>query len=98
MPFPIHLATAVTLLIYNGRANETRVPVPRIEADVTVNGTLDEAVWQQAAVLTGSSEFAPQDGIPAADSTEVLVWYSPTAVYFGNHHFEKHGAPHATLA
>jgi hypothetical protein len=95
---PIVLTAAVAALVYNGRANETRVPVPRIEADVTVNGTLDEAVWQQAAVLTGFSEFAPQDGIPAADSTEVLVWYSPTAVYFGIRAFEKHGAPHATLA
>src|SRR3982751_1929827 len=95
---PIVLTAAIAALVYNGRANETRVPVPRIEADITVNGTLDEAVWRQAAVLTGFSEFAPQDGIPAADSTEVLVWYSPTAVYFGIRAFEKHGAPHATLA
>jgi hypothetical protein len=95
---PVVLTAAVAALIYSGRANETRVPIPRIEADVTVNGSLDEPVWQQAAVLTGFSEFAPQDGIPAADSTEVLVWYSPTAVYFGIRAFEKHGAPHATLA
>ena len=95
---PITLAAAATALIYSGRANETRVTIPRIEADVTINGSLDEPVWQQAAVLTGFSEFAPQDGIPAADSTEVLVWYSPTAVYFGIRAFEKHGAPHATLA
>ena len=98
MLFPIHLAAAATALVYSGRANETRVTIPRIEADVTINGSLDEPVWQQAAVLTGFSEFAPQDGIPAADSTEVLVWYSPTAVYFGIRAFEKHGAPHATLA
>ncbi|HST07579.1 MAG TPA: DUF5916 domain-containing protein [Gemmatimonadaceae bacterium] len=98
MLFPIRLAVSLTALVYSGRANETRVSIPRIEADVVVNGVLDEPVWQQAAVLTGFSEFAPQDGIPAADSTQVLVWYSPTAVYFGIRAFESHGEPHATLA
>ena len=36
--------------------------------------------------------------LPAADSTEVLVWYSPTAIYFGIRAFESHGSVHATLA
>ncbi len=34
----------------------------------------------------------------AVDSTEVLVWYSPTAILFGIRAFEAHGAVHATLA
>ena len=38
------------------------------------------------------------DGVPAADSTEVLVWYSPTAIHFGIRAFEAHGAVNATLA
>lgn len=92
------LAAAVTSLIFIGRQNELRIPVPRVEAEVTVDGSLDEPVWQQAALLTGFSEFAPQDGIPAADSTQVLVWYSPNAVYFGIRAYESHGAPHGTLA
>ena len=98
MLFPIRLAVSLTALVYSGRANETRVSIPRIETDIVVNGVLDEPVWQQAAVLTGFSEFSPQDGIPAADSSQVLVWYSPTAVYFGIRAFESHGEPHATLA
>ena len=36
--------------------------------------------------------------MPAADSTEVLVWYSPTAIHFGIRACEAHGAVHATLA
>src|SRR4051812_19075108 len=91
-------AAAVIALVFNGRDNQTRVPVPRVEAEATINGVLDEPVWQQAALLTGFSEFAPQDGIPAADSTQVLVWYSPSAVYFGIRAYESHGAAHATLA
>ena len=49
-------------------------------------------------MLTGFSQFSPTDGVPAADSTEVLVWYSPTAILFGIRAFEAHGAVHATLA
>src|SRR5713101_1951779 len=40
----------------------------------------------------------PNDGVPAADSTQVLVWYSATAIYFGIRAFEQHGRPTVTLA
>src|SRR5438270_7467271 len=92
------LATATVALIYIGRDNQLHVRVPRVETDVTIDGNLSEPVWQDAALLTGFSEFSPHDGIPAADSTQVLVWYSPTAVYFGIRAFEAHGGVHATLA
>ena len=36
--------------------------------------------------------------MPAADSTQVLVWYSSTGIHFGIRAFEAHGAVHATLA
>lgn len=91
-------------VVYNGRANETHVRVPRSsdeEADVTIDGQLDEPVWQRAALLTGFSLYMPIDQQPAPDSTEVLVWYSSTAIYFGIRAFEPHGggaAVHATLA
>ena len=83
---------------YSGRNGELHVRVPRLEMDAVIDGTLDEPVWAQAARLTGFSQFTPQDGIPAADSTEVLVWYSPTAIYFGIRAFEAHGSVHATHA
>jgi len=74
------------------------VAPPRVEAAVVVDGVLDEPVWSRAALLTGFSQFAPKDGIAAADSTEVLVWYSPTAVHFGIRAFEPHGEVRTTLA
>lgn len=83
---------------YIGRENQLHARIPRITAEVTVDGVLNEPVWQQADLLTGFSEFSPHDGIPAADSTQVLVWYSPTALHFGIRAFEPHGAVHATLA
>jgi len=92
------LLPLLTALIFSGRANQINVPLPRIDAAPVINGVLDEPVWQQAALLTGFSEFSPHDGIPSVDSTHVFVWYSPTAVYFGIRAYESHGAAHATLA
>ncbi|MBA3445920.1 MAG: carbohydrate binding family 9 domain-containing protein [Gemmatimonadales bacterium] len=83
---------------YDGRAGKLAVRVPRVEVEPVIDGKLDEEVWGQAAVLTGFSQFSPTDGVPAADSTEVLVWYSPTAILFGIRAFEAHGSVHATLA
>jgi hypothetical protein len=60
------------------------VRIPRVDAEaasVVIDGALDEAAWRSAAVLAGFSQFSPQDGVPAADSTQVLLWYSSTALY-----------------
>jgi len=84
--------------VYSGRAGRLDVHVPRLEAEMKVDGVLDEPAWAQAVVLTGFSQFTPVDGVAAVDSTEVLVWYSPTAIHFGIRAFEAHGQVHATLA
>lgn len=84
---------------YRGRAKEVHVRPPRLdETGVAVDGRLDEPQWAQSALLTGFSQFSPNDGGPADDSTEVLVWYSATAIHFGIRAFERHGRPTATLA
>src|SRR2546427_4528266 len=85
-------------MIYSGRDRELEVRIPRIEADVLIDGDLSDSVWAHAAALTGFSQYAPNDGVPAADSTQVLVWYSPNAIYFGIRAFESHGRPTMTLA
>ena len=84
--------------VHNGRSGQTKVTPPRLAAEVVVDSNLTEPVWQQAAVLTGFSHFQPIDGVPAIDTTEILVWYSPTAIHFGIRAREPHGEVHATLA
>jgi hypothetical protein len=74
------------------------VTPPRIEARAVIDGILDEEPWQRASVLTGFSQYMPIDGVPAEDSTEVLVWYAPDGIYFGIRALESHGEVHATLA
>jgi hypothetical protein len=91
-------SSSQSIAVYNGRAGELTVRIPRLEANPPVDGSLDAPPWRQAAVLTGFSEYLPVDGVQAEDSTDVLVWYSPTAIYFGVRAYEAHGAVHATLA
>lgn len=83
---------------FHGRKGELVARVPAHASTVSIDGVLDEPVWQAAARLTGFSSYLPFDQRPAPDSTDVLVWYSPTAIYFGIQAFETHGPVHATLA
>src|SRR5216110_2847925 len=89
---------ADSMPVYSGRDRQLDVRIPRIDADVLIDGDLTDPVWPHAAVLTGFSQYSPNDGVAAADSTQVLVWYSPNAIYFGIRAFESHGRPTMTLA
>ncbi|MFN8574083.1 MAG: DUF5916 domain-containing protein [Gemmatimonadaceae bacterium] len=84
--------------VFHGRNRQLDVSAPRIESTVTVDGSLSEPVWKQAAVLTGFSQYQPTDQLPASDSTEVLVWYSPTAIHFGIRAFSPAGTVNARLS
>ncbi len=94
----LQVATPQTPAVYNGREGQTSVHAPAFEAKVRVDGNLDEPAWQRAALLTGFSEYQPVDQRPAPDSTDVLVWYSSTAIYFGVRAYEPHAPVQATLA
>ena len=85
--------------VYDGRLKQLDVRIPRIDAQVRVDGVLDEEAWTRAARLIGFSQYRPVDSRPAEDSTEVLAWYAPDAIYFGIRAFEAHGTVvRATLA
>lgn len=59
------------------------VSIPRVVAEIEVDGALDEPVWAQAARLTDFWQFQPVDSRPAEERTEVRAWYSPSAIHFG---------------
>ena len=92
------VSTAGGVRTYDGRTGGLDVEPPRLEQAVEIDGHLDEPAWGLAAVLTGFSRYAPVDGAPADQRTQVLVWYSPTAIHFGIRAFAPAGTVHATLA
>jgi hypothetical protein len=95
----IQLLSAFQLAaVHSGVAGQTNVTPPKIEATVTIDGRLDEAPWSRAAILDGFSLYQPADGRPAPDSTQVRVWYSSDAMYFGIRAFAEPSTVAATLA
>jgi hypothetical protein len=89
---------AAAAATFSGVDRQLAVRPPRFDVEVTIDGTLDEAVWQQASQLVGFSRYAPVDGGAAERATEVLVWYSPTAIHFGIRAAAPPGTVRATLA
>src|SRR5688500_20124890 len=55
--------------------------VPRIDAAIKIDGTLDEAPWEKAARLT---PFVHHDTMAAARATtDARIWYDQAALYVG---------------
>jgi hypothetical protein len=77
-------ASLVGRLIYSGDAGELEVSAPRFDQpEIHLDGRLEEPVWNEAARLVNFSQYEPNEGIPATESTEVLVFYTSDAIYFG---------------
>jgi hypothetical protein len=71
------------LLALQVQAAAPTFTVPRVEADVIVDGALDEPAWQSAIRLTDFHQYEPVDGRSAEERTEVRVFYSARAIHFG---------------
>lgn len=71
-------------MTFSGRAGRLDVTIPRIDRpDIRIDGRLNEAVWQQAALLNDFTQYEPVENIPATEATEVYVLFSSDAIYFG---------------
>jgi len=93
-----HLALAVALVVTavparaQQQATETDGSAAPIRSATAVSiqgqapqldGMLDDAVWQRAAVITGFRQIVPNDGADPTEQTEVRVAYDREAVYIG---------------
>jgi len=59
------------------------VLVPRIAEAPYLDGRLDDEVWRTASRIEEFVQQRPLDGAPASESTELLVAYDTTNLYFG---------------
>ena len=55
----------------------------RITDAPSIDGALDESVWQSAAPLTNFVQAEPFEGMPASENTEVKILYDEEAIYVG---------------
>ncbi|MGI9259334.1 MAG: sugar-binding protein [Gammaproteobacteria bacterium] len=57
--------------------------IPRIDAVSTVDGVLDEEVWQQAAVISDLHQLDPIEYANPSEDTDVYVYYDEDALHIG---------------
>jgi uncharacterized protein DUF5916/cellulose/xylan binding protein with CBM9 domain len=55
----------------------------RISEAPSIDGALDESVWQSATPLTSFVQAEPFEGSPASEHTEVRILYDDEAIYVG---------------
>ena len=78
------------LVEYRGAAGELDVATPQILGpQLEIDGSLDEEAWSGAALLSGFTQYDPVEGDPASQQTEVLVFVSDDAIYFGIRSYER---------
>ncbi len=81
------------------RRSDLNFAIPKLAVpEMTIDGVLDEAVWNQAAVTAGFMQYIPVDGRPADDGTKIRMWYGTSALYIGIEADEIHGEVRSTLA
>jgi hypothetical protein len=59
------------------------VRVVRVASRPVIDGRLDEAIWQEADVITDFHQTRPGDGTPPSERTEVYLLYDDDALYIG---------------
>jgi hypothetical protein len=64
-------------------ANRPVSSASRITEAPSIDGALDEGVWQNAVPLTSFVQAEPFEGAPASEHTEVKILYDDEAIYVG---------------
>lgn len=62
---------------------ERRLTIVRAAGEITLDGSLDEPAWRDAAVASHFIQNDPREGEPATFDTEVRILYDDEAVYIG---------------
>jgi len=74
------------------------VTVPRFDQPPVIDGKLDDAVWQAAAVLKNFYQIQPGDNTPPSKQTEVLIGYDPKFLYIAFRCYDEREKIRATVA
>src|ERR1041384_7152034 len=74
------------------------VRIARFETAPTIDGKLDDAVWQTAAVFKNFFQTSPGDNTKPSEPTEVFMGYDAHTLYIGFHAYDEPGKVRATVA
>ncbi len=69
-----------------------QVPAVRVVDRPTIDGRLDDAVWQDAALIDAFIQQEPNEGAPATERTEVRVLYTGSSLFLAIHAYDSNPA------
>jgi hypothetical protein len=64
-------------------SSPSTVALPRLAADVVIDGRLDESVWSSAALIENLHQVFPRDHADPTEATQIRVFYTEDALYIG---------------
>jgi len=73
----------VLLTVAGSALANTDVRAVRVDTPPQIDGRLQEAVWQQAAVISDFYQRQPDTGEPVTEPTKVYICYDQDNLYFG---------------
>ncbi|HEX4900111.1 MAG TPA: carbohydrate binding family 9 domain-containing protein [Pyrinomonadaceae bacterium] len=74
------------------------VTIPKFEKPPTIDGVLNDPVWQSAAVLKDFYQIDPGDNIAPSKPTEVLIGYDSRFLYIAFKAFDEQDKIRSTVA
>lgn len=63
--------------------NLTVINAVMSDEEITVDGRLDEAIWQQARPISGFNQLAPSEGEPSSRNTEIRIVFGSNGLLIG---------------
>ncbi|MCH2105052.1 MAG: carbohydrate binding family 9 domain-containing protein [Planctomycetes bacterium] len=83
MPLSALLLSAVPLTLPQEPPSHAASSLREGEAPPTIDGVLDEALWERIPPLTGLRQVLPETGAPASERTEVRFCFGPKELFLG---------------
>ena len=74
------------------------VRITKFDKAPVIDGKLDDAVWQQAAVFKDFYQTSPGDNTPPSKPTETFIGYDAKFLYLGFHCYDEPDKVRATVA
>ena len=74
------------------------VKIPKLAGITTIDGKLEDQVWQDAAVFKDFIQTAPGDNIDPSRKTEVMIFYDEKNFYIGFKCWDERDKIRATVA
>jgi hypothetical protein len=78
------LLFSTRLIVFPSEGEDTGdgpLSIPRVEAEIKIDGYLDEEVWNRAVKINANIEVDPGHNIPAPVKTEVYLAYDNSNIY-----------------